>query len=287
SQCCAQIARLKLAYQAQLSGSRGDALRLAALREDEAAKLRLQSQRVELDRKELGEQLRRLRVSLSQAEERRDAAVQEAQAQRALESQLQEEQAAARQALQDKEEQLLFVSHALEEETRRRGTAEQGLLVLEQSLARAKGQLSDAGARQEELQKVHFQLQREQKERARVEQSLGRVQRRLKDLQAVRDALESQAQNVRQSHQEEASRRRRAEAALEAALRQKNPQLDSARLRAAQQGPLDSRRSNVACRHLLAARERLLAEAEKVQRQAAEVCLQLLENSRCQCAVVT
>ncbi|KAF7202861.1 desmoplakin-like [Nothobranchius furzeri] len=202
---------------------------------------------MEADRRDLEEELRRLRISVSQAEEEKERAEYETCRQRAtlmeegckrreMESrvellmrqkdeernQYREELAEVMNTLQEKSDQLVYVTHSLQEETRRRKTTEEGQAVLEQSLVELQLKITNSSVAttqlrecDQELQQTRLELERENKERYRVEQKLSRLQGRIKDLQAVRDGLESQVENLRKAHQEEVSKRMQVEVELE------------------------------------------------------------------------
>nr|XP_019958127.1 PREDICTED: desmoplakin-like isoform X2 [Paralichthys olivaceus] len=247
SQCSAEVNNLKLSYETNIQVSRTDIQRLAAKREEDTTELQLQYDRMEADRRNLEEELRRLRMSISQAEEQKNRAEEEARSQRVviteegrrrreLESQVEalmrqidkennqyrEELAEMMNALQEKSEQLDYVTHSLEEETRRRKTTEEGQGVLEESLAQLQVKLTNSSIAvtqlrecKEELQTIRLELEKERRERSRVEQNMSRLQGRIKDLQTVRDGLESQVENLRMANQDEVARRRQVETELE------------------------------------------------------------------------
>ncbi|XP_039902273.1 desmoplakin-like isoform X2 [Simochromis diagramma] len=247
SQYNTEINNLKLSYESQIHVSHADMQRLAAERDEDTVELQLQYDRMEAERRNLEEELRRLRISISQVEEQRKAADEEAHTQRAviieegrkrreLESQVEllmrqrdeqssqyrAELAEVRKDLQETSDRLAYVTHSLEEETRRRQTAEEGQGVLEQTLSQLQVKLTNSSVAvtqgreyKEELQKLRLELERESRERSRVEQNMKSLQGRIKDLQAVRDGLESQVENLRQANQEEVARRRQIESELE------------------------------------------------------------------------
>lgn len=242
-----EINNLKLTYESHIQSSRTDLQRLAAQRDDDTAELQLQYDRMEAERRSLEEELRRLRISIKQIEDLKKKAEDDACSQRALLieeghrrremecqmellisqrdeeiNQYREELTEVMKTLQEKSDQLIYVNHSLEEETRRRQITKEGQAVLEQSLAAAQVKLTSSSVAatqlkeyEADLQQARLQLEREGKERYRVEQNLCRLQGRVKDLQAVRDSLESQVENLRQTHQEEVSRRIQVEAELE------------------------------------------------------------------------
>lgn len=247
SQCSVDINNLKLSYESQIHVSRTDIQRLATQREEDTAERQMQHDRMVAERRNLEEELRRLRVYINEAEEQRKRAEEEAHSQRAviteegrrrreLDSQVEvlvkqrdeesshyrEELAEVIKSLQEKCEELAYVTHSLEEETRRRKTIEEGHSVLEQTLAQLQVQLTSSSITANqleeckvELQKMHLELERESRERSRVEQNMSRLQGRMKDLQAVRDGLESQVENLRMANQEEVTRKRQVETELE------------------------------------------------------------------------
>lgn len=244
-----EINNLKLSYESHIQISRTDIQRLATQRDEDAAELQLQYDRMEAERRNLEEELMRLRISMNQAEELKTNAEDEARNQQAMLieegrrrremenqmellirqrdeeiSQYREEFTKVMKTLKEKSDQLVYVTHSLEEETRRRTTTEEGQAVLEKSLAEIQLKLTNSSVAttqlreyEEELLQTRLQLERQGKERYRVEQIMCRLQGRIKDLQAVRDGLESQVENLRQIHQEEVSRRMQVEAELEKA----------------------------------------------------------------------
>uniref|UniRef100_A0A672YY88 Desmoplakin b n=1 Tax=Sphaeramia orbicularis TaxID=375764 RepID=A0A672YY88_9TELE len=249
SQCSAEINNLKLSYDSQIHISQTDIQRLAAQRDEDTAELQMQYDRMEAERRNLEDEVRRLRTSINQVEEQRQRAEEEAHSQRLviteegrrrreLESQVEmlmrqmdeessqyrEDLAEIMNSLQEKSDQLAYTTHSLDEEIRRRKTIEEGQGVLGETITQMQQKLTSSSVvatqlkeSEDELEKMRFEFERENKERSRVEQNMSRLQGRLKDLQVVRDALESQVENLRKSNQEEAARRRQVEAELEKA----------------------------------------------------------------------
>ncbi|XP_034533557.1 desmoplakin isoform X1 [Notolabrus celidotus] len=249
SQCSSEINNLKLSFDSQIQVSRTDVQRLSSRREEDSAELRLQYDRVVAERMDLEDELMRLRLSMVQVEEQRKRAEEEAASQRTviteegrrrreLESkveglirqrgedsgQFESELADVMKRLEDKSEELVYVTHSLEEETRRRKTIEEGQGVLEQSLSQMQSKLSSASMTmtqlrecKDELEKLRLELERESREKSRVEQNMSRLQGRMKELQAVRDGLESQVENLREANKEELARRKQLETEMEKA----------------------------------------------------------------------
>lgn len=249
SQCCVEINNLKLSYESQVQLSHKDIQKLAAQRKEDVAEFQLECDRVMAERRNLEEEIRRLKMSIHEIDEQKRRAEDEAQNQRAviaeegcrrreLENQVEvlikqkdeessqhtEELTEAMKSLREKSEELAYVTHSLEEETRRRRTVEEGQGVLEQTVAQLQINVTNSsraatqlGECEVELQNTRLVLERESREKSRVEQNMNRLQGRMKDLQAVRNGLESQVENLRKSNQEEVARRGQVEAELEKA----------------------------------------------------------------------
>lgn len=242
-----EINNLKLSYESQIHDSRTDIQRLAAQKEEHTTELQMRYDRMKAEMRNLEDELRRLTVLISESEEHRKRAEEEALSQRAviaeegrrrrelenhvelLVRQRDEESSQSRAKLEDavsrlqgKSQELAYVTHSLEEESRRRRTVEEGQDVLEKTLAQLQVKLTGLSSAadqleecKEELQKTRSDLDREIREKVRVEQNMGRVQVRMKDLHDVRDGLESQVENLRKSKQEEVVKRKTLEADLE------------------------------------------------------------------------
>ncbi|XP_068175111.1 desmoplakin-like isoform X1 [Antennarius striatus] len=247
SKCVVEINNLKLNYESQIHISRTDVQRLEAQREEEAAELQLQFDGILAERSNMEEELRRLRILASEAEERRKIAEEKTRHQHAVISEethkrrelerevevlmrhsdeesnrYREELAAVMKSLQEKSEEMAYITHSLEEEARRRRTVEEGQGVMDNTLAELQVKLTSSSVAvtqlvecKDELEKIRLELDRESRERRRMEQKMSRLQGRMKDLLAVRDGLESQVENLRQANQDEVARRQQVETELE------------------------------------------------------------------------
>uniref|UniRef100_A0A3Q2XPB6 Desmoplakin n=1 Tax=Hippocampus comes TaxID=109280 RepID=A0A3Q2XPB6_HIPCM len=272
SQCDAKIDNLKLDYDSQIHVSHTTIQRLSAQREDDARQLQLRYDRIQAERRVMEEELGRLKMATAHAEERLRRAEEEAHRQRLViaeegrarrevqneievlikqqeerSNKHQEALAEVEQDLEQKMEQLAYVTHSLEEEVRRRKTTEEGKHVLEQTLAELQAKLASSAMAAAQLteceaerQNVRLTLEREIRDRSRIEENLNRLQGRVKDIQSVRDGLELQLAHLREANQEEVSKRRQIETELEkttttmreyycamTALRQKREQVEA------------------------------------------------------------
>ncbi|KAM9795767.1 desmoplakin-B-like [Syngnathus typhle] len=228
-----------MSVRAQFSGFRP--------RERMTCQLQMQYDRMLAEGRAMEDELRRLKMSLKQAEELKKRAEEEAHRQRLLtteeghmrrelESEIvalikqreeesnkyQEDLAQVRQGLEKKTEQLAYVTHSLEEEVRRRETTEEGKCVLEHTLVELQAELASSAKAvaqlqtcEAELHNMRLELERENRDRSRVEENLNRLQGRIKDIQSVRDGLEIQLANLRNANQEEVTKRRQIEMNLE------------------------------------------------------------------------
>lgn len=247
SQCVVEISKLKISYEAQIEASRADMETLASQREEDTAEFQTQQDRMVAERETLEEELRRLAALGSALEEQKKRVEEEVHRQRvaiaeevcrrgeleaqveALMRQRDEDRRGHRdeldeimKSLKEKSDQVVYITHNLEEETRRRRSEEERLGLLEKSLAQLQTKLTSssvAAAQLEEckaeLQRMSLDLERESKEKVWVKQNLRRTQGRMKDLQAVRGSLESQVENLRKDNQEEGCRRRQIQGELE------------------------------------------------------------------------
>lgn len=247
SQCVVEVRKLKTSYEAQIQASRADAQAMASQREEDMAEFQTQQDRMVVERGELEEELRRLRELCGELEEQKKRAEEEVHHQHVaiageerrrgeLEAQVEalmrqrdedrrhhrDELDKVMKSLREKSDQVVYITHNLEEETRRRKSEEERLALLEKSLAQLQMKLTSssvAAAQLEEckveLQRINLDLERESREKIWVRQNLRRMQGRMKDLQAVRASLESQVESLRKDNQEEGCRRRQIEGQLE------------------------------------------------------------------------
>lgn len=247
SRCIIEINKLKISYESQIQASHTDIKMLASQREEDTAEFHRQQERMVIESSTLEEELRRLKVLNGELEEQKRGAEEEArdwcvvireeEYRRAeLESQVEalkrqrdEEHQTYRdeleeitKTLKEKSDQVVYITHLLEEETRRRRSEEEQQSLLEKSLVQLQVKLTSSSVTatqleecKEELQKMHLDLERESREKIWVKQNLRRIQGRMKDLQAVRNSLESQVETLRKNNQAECHRRRQIETELE------------------------------------------------------------------------
>ncbi|XP_071202196.1 desmoplakin-B-like isoform X1 [Salvelinus alpinus] len=247
SQCSVEISNLKLSYESQITFCRTDIQHLSAQREEVDQGIRLQCDKLEAERRDQEDQLRRIKVCLSQAEEQRRRADEEAHAQRSvvteevrrrreLEAQVEmlvrergedsnqyrEEVSELTKALQERSGQQVLLTHSLEEEQRRRRALEEERIRLELLLGEIQAKqasYSQAVTRlrevEEELVSISTEFKKENGEKNKAEQSVTRLQGHVRELQATADRLEGEAEALRRTNQEEVTKRRHVETELQ------------------------------------------------------------------------
>ncbi|CAB1332174.1 unnamed protein product [Coregonus sp. 'balchen'] len=246
-QCSVEISNLKLSYESQITICRTNIQHLSAQREEVDQGIRLQCDRLEADRRDQEDQLRRLKVSLSQAEEQRKTAEEEAHSQRSVvteearrrreleaqveilvrqkgedSSQYREEVSELTKALKESSGQLVLLTHSLEEEQRRRRALEEERTRIELLLGEIQGKQtspSQAVTRlsevEEELVSMCTEFKKVSSEKNKAEQSVARLQGRVKELQATLDRLDGEVEALRRTSQEEVIKRRHVETELQ------------------------------------------------------------------------
>uniref|UniRef100_A0A8C8F883 Desmoplakin n=1 Tax=Oncorhynchus tshawytscha TaxID=74940 RepID=A0A8C8F883_ONCTS len=247
SQYSVEISNLKLSYESQITFCRTDIQHLSAQREEVDQGIRLQCDKLEAERRDQEDQLRRLKVCLNQAEEQRRRAEEEALAQRSvvteevqrrreLEAQVEmlvrergedsnqyrEEVSELTKALQEMSGQQVHLTHSLEEEQRRRRALEEEKIRLELLLGEIQAKqasYSQAVTRlrevEEELVSIRTEFKKENGEKNKAEQSVTRLQGHVRELQATADRLEGEAEALRRTNQEEVTKRRHVETELQ------------------------------------------------------------------------
>ncbi|KAG7455178.1 hypothetical protein MATL_G00253790 [Megalops atlanticus] len=247
NQCNQEISNIKKTYESEIHVTKTSITKLAQQKDEDAANLRMEYERLVGEKRDLEEELRRLRLSISQAEELRKKAEQEAHQQRStgteesrrrreLEIQIhtitkqraeddlrhKEALAEATKAIQDKNREITLLTQNLAEESRRRKTleAENGSLRQAQGDLQAKNAssvevISRLKVTEQEIGLVRVELERQTSEREKAEQSAIRLQGRIKDLQRLVDELEAEVEKQKKAVLDEIARRKMVEAELE------------------------------------------------------------------------
>uniref|UniRef100_A0A8C8F8J4 Desmoplakin b n=1 Tax=Oncorhynchus tshawytscha TaxID=74940 RepID=A0A8C8F8J4_ONCTS len=226
SQYSVEISNLKLSYESQITFCRTDIQHLSAQREEVDQGIRLQCDKLEAERRDQEDQLRRLKVCLNQEVQRRrelEAQVEMLVRERGEDSnQYREEVSELTKALQEMSGQQVHLTHSLEEEQRRRRALEEEKIRLELLLGEIQAKqasYSQAVTRlrevEEELVSIRTEFKKENGEKNKAEQSVTRLQGHVRELQATADRLEGEAEALRRTNQEEVTKRRHVETELQ------------------------------------------------------------------------
>ncbi|KAL1022710.1 hypothetical protein UPYG_G00031340 [Umbra pygmaea] len=243
SQCSVEINNLKVSYESQMNICKTDIQKLSAQREVVDQGLRIQCDKLEAERRDQEDQIRRLTVSLSQTEEQSRRVEEEAQGHRTVvteemrkrrelegkvemlerqrgqeNSQYRKEVLEFNKALEETRSQLVLFTQRLEEEQRMRRALDEERTRLEMLLeeiqakhtssSQALTRLTEA---EEELNRIRTEFRKESTEKNNAEQSVARLQARVKELQAIVDRLDGEAEALRRANQEEVNTRRNVE----------------------------------------------------------------------------
>nr|XP_029542769.1 desmoplakin-like isoform X1 [Oncorhynchus nerka]XP_029542770.1 desmoplakin-like isoform X1 [Oncorhynchus nerka]XP_029542771.1 desmoplakin-like isoform X1 [Oncorhynchus nerka]XP_029542772.1 desmoplakin-like isoform X1 [Oncorhynchus nerka]XP_029542773.1 desmoplakin-like isoform X1 [Oncorhynchus nerka] len=247
TQCSVEISNQKLSYESQITICRMDIQHLSSQREEVDQGIKLQCERLEADRRDQEDQLRRLNVSLSQAEEQRTMAEEEAHSQRSVvteearrrreleaqveilvrqrgedSSQYRGEVSELTKALQDRSGQLVLLTHSLDEEQRRRRALEEERTRMELLLGEIRGKRTSSSQAVTRLREVEEELvssctefKKVSGEKNKAEQSVARLQGSIKELQATLERKDGEVEALRRTGQEEVIKRRHVETELQ------------------------------------------------------------------------
>ncbi|XP_037387969.1 desmoplakin isoform X1 [Pygocentrus nattereri] len=242
-----EISSLKQTYESEIHITKTSVLKATQQKEDDTAALKLQLERLLDEKRDVEEELRRLRVSISQTEEARQRAENDAHQQKSsvteetrrrkeldvqvqtitrqrteLEARYKEELAQANAGAQEKIRQIALLKQNLEDETRQRKALE----VENQNLRQSKAELhakhtssldviNKLKLTEQETTLVRVELEKLTSEKGKMEQNASRLQSRIRELQAMVDSLEAELEKEKKSTQDELTRRKRIEAELE------------------------------------------------------------------------
>ncbi|KAM6948728.1 desmoplakin-A [Aplochiton taeniatus] len=243
TQCSQEVSQLKQTYETEIHVTKTTVLKSSQQREEDAATLRLQCDRLDAEKRDLEEELRRLRLSVSQTEEvrsraeeevhqQRSAVTQEARKRSELEVQLRtvvqrrtEEELRLKEAArsnQEKDRQIGQLAQDLEGESKRRRALEMELGQLRLSQADLQSKhvttlevVNKLKVSEQEVRVTRAELEKQAEERTKAEQSLARLQVRVRELQASLDATETELESQKKSAQDEFTRRKRMESETE------------------------------------------------------------------------
>uniref|UniRef100_A0A8C0YAK0 Desmoplakin a n=1 Tax=Cyprinus carpio carpio TaxID=630221 RepID=A0A8C0YAK0_CYPCA len=241
------INSLKQTYESEIHITKTSVLKATQQKEEESSTLRFQLDRLNSEKRDLEEELRKLQLSFSQVEVARRKAEEDAHQQRSsategsrfkkeLESQIQVimrqreetetrhrvELAEANRAAQEKTHEITLLTQNLQDETRRRKALE----VENESLRQSQSELlskhtsttetiNKLKVSEQELLIIKRDMQTQKNEKSTLEQNAIRLQSRISELQTKVNELQAELEKEKRSNQDELTRRKRIETELE------------------------------------------------------------------------
>lgn len=243
AQCTQEINQLKQTHETEIHITKTTILKASQQKEEDAAGLRVQLDRLAAEKRDLEEELRRLRQSISLAEEQRHRAEQEASQQRAsvtqetrirseleirlrkIEKERGDDAFKLKDAMKVNQEMSRKINtlamnledegkkrRALEEEIHRLKQVEEELRSKNSSYLEAVKKLKVS---EQEIRITKVELERQSSEKSKAEQGSVRMQNRIHELQSLLDGKEAELEQQKKTAQEEFTRRKRIEAELE------------------------------------------------------------------------
>eukprot|EP00066_Takifugu_rubripes_P027867 XP_011617133.1 PREDICTED: desmoplakin isoform X1 [Takifugu rubripes] len=243
AQCSQEINQLKQTYETQIHVTKTTILKASQQKDDNITEVKLQVDKLTAEKKDLEEELRRLKQSMALAEMHRAKAEQEVSQQRAsvtqetrirseLEVQLRtlkqqrgDDELKLMEANKNKQElsrQISILTFNLEEEGKKRRALELEISHTKQAEAELKSKnasyleaLNKLKVSEQEIRITKIELEKQASEKTKAEQGSIRLQSRIRELQCSLDGAEAELENQKKAAQEEFTRRKRIEAELE------------------------------------------------------------------------
>ncbi|KAK2822454.1 hypothetical protein Q5P01_022519 [Channa striata] len=243
TQCTQEVNQLKQTYETEIHVTKTTILKASQQKEEDAAELRLQVDRLTAEKRDLEDEIRRLKQSIVHTEEQKSRAEQEATQQRAsvtketrvrseLEVQLRtfmqqrgEDELKLKEAtknIQEKTRQISMLTFNLDEEGKKRRALELEVSHLKQAEAELKVKnasymeaINKLKLSEQEIRITRVELEKQTSEKTMAEQSSARLQSNIRELQCSLDGMRAELEKQKKANQEEFTRRKRMEAELE------------------------------------------------------------------------
>uniref|UniRef100_A0A8C8JZS0 Desmoplakin a n=1 Tax=Oncorhynchus tshawytscha TaxID=74940 RepID=A0A8C8JZS0_ONCTS len=246
TQCNQEISNLKQNYELEICVTKTTILKASQQKQEDRAELKLQCERLEADKSDLEEELRSLRLSVTQTEDMRRKAEDEAHQQRSkgmeesrrrreLEIQLQtlvtqrgEEELRQKEALaeatkssHEKSRQISLLTYNLDEEGKSRSALEIEVIKLRQSYTElqtskttSREVINKLKSSEHEIHLVRVELEKQTNERTKAEMTSASLQNHIRDVQVIVNSLEAEVEKQKRTTQDEFTRRKRIESEL-------------------------------------------------------------------------
>ncbi|XP_077470915.1 desmoplakin-A [Stigmatopora argus] len=243
TQCTQEINQLKQTYETQIHVTKTTILKASQRKEEDSEELRRQYEKLTGEKRGLEDELRRLKLSISHAEEQKNRAeietnqqknslTQETRMRSELEVQIRtitqlrsEDEFKLKEAnknIQEKGRQISMLTREVEEEGKKRRALELEINALRQSEAELKAKndsfletINKLKLSEKEIRITRVELEKQTSDRNKAEQSAVRLQSRIRELQCSLDATAAEVEKQKKATQEEFTRRKRLESELE------------------------------------------------------------------------
>ncbi|XP_068604587.1 desmoplakin-A isoform X2 [Brachionichthys hirsutus] len=243
TQCTQEINLLKQTYETEIHTTKTTILKASQQKQEDTAELRLQVDRLSAEKRDLEEELKRLRQSIVLSEERKSRAEQESNQQRASvaqETRIRTELEIQLRALkqhkgdddlkikevnknnQEKSRQISMLTFNLEEEGKKRRALEMEIIHLKQIETELKSKntsyleaINKLKVSEQEIRITKVELEKQASEKTKAEQGSAQLQSRVRELQSSLDGMEAELEKQKKVTQEEFARRKRMESELE------------------------------------------------------------------------
>ncbi|XP_037131651.1 desmoplakin-like isoform X1 [Syngnathus acus] len=243
TQCTQEISQLKQTYETQIHVTKTTVLKASQQKEEDSAELRHLYEKLVAEKRDLEDELRRLKLSIAHAEEQKNRAEMETNQQRTsltqetrmrseLEVQIRkftqqrdEDELKLKEAnknIQEKGRQISMLTRDIDEEGKKRRALELEINHLRQSEAELKAQnesclemINKLKFSEKEIRITRVELEKQTSDRNKAEQSAVRLQSRIRELQGSLDAMGAEMEKQKKATQEEFTHRKRLESELE------------------------------------------------------------------------
>ncbi|XP_066579023.1 desmoplakin-B isoform X1 [Amia ocellicauda] len=242
-----EIANIKKSYETEIHVTKTHVQKVTMAKVEDSAALQLRLDSALAEKRDLEDELNRLRNSVRETEELWKKAEEAARQQKAtanqeyrkrseLEIQIQtitkqrnddavrhkDSQEDASKAIQDKTKEINVLKQNLEEETRRRKALEvevshlkQTQIDLQQKNESSTEFINKLKISEREVREIRVELEKQTRDKKKAEQEASRLQSRIKDLQQLTDKLEADVLEHKKAAKDESAKRQRLEAELD------------------------------------------------------------------------
>ncbi|XP_077581337.1 desmoplakin-A isoform X1 [Stigmatopora nigra] len=238
-----EISQLKKTYETQIHVTKTTILKASQQKDEDSDELRRQYEKLTGEKRGLEDELRRLKLSISHAEEQKNRAeietnqqknslTQEIRMRSELEVQIRnitqlrsDDELKLKEAnknIQEKARQISMLTREVEEEGKKRRALELEINALRQSEVELSARndsfqetINKLKLSEKEIRIIRVELEKQTSDRNKAEQNSVRLQSRIRELQCSLDGTTAEVEKQKKATQEEFTRRKRLESELE------------------------------------------------------------------------